>query len=333
MRTVRDIYAENNRCYKASIELCTTCNWRCRHCYLPQHDNKGFSTERLVRLFKDLRDLGVYDLEFTGGEIFTRSDCLYLIETARRMGFTMSLLSNASMLTPTDIQALARFQIEAFDCTIFSMDPAVHDSFVQREGALDAAIQNILQLKECGIDVKVKCILTKYNWDAYKDILSFCEQNKLKHLFTTYLFSRNDRDASPLNMQVSKNSLDEIIKATTDDNGYSYRGRSNEDYICNSTRYGMFISATGDVHPCGNHPWVIGNINEKLLNEIWIDNKYTYIKNLKYKDTIKCKNCNLKERCFNCSGINELEGRSLLGNNERDCYLSELRLKYFGSPN
>lgn len=330
MRTVKDVYEENNRCYKATIELCTTCNWRCRHCYLPQHDDQGLPTERLRQLFKELRSLGVYELVLTGGEIFTRSDCFLLIEAARRMGFSVSLLSNASLLTEEAIRELARLHIASFDCTIFSMDSSVHDSFVQKEGALNAALANILLLKANGIDVQVKCILTKYNWDAYKGIMAFCKEHQLKQLFTPVVYSSRDKDAAPLDCWVSEEALDEIIRNTTQNNGYSYRGQTEDDYICKSTRYSMSIDASGDVYPCGNHPWKIGNVNDRSLQEIWLDERFSYIKNLKYKDTIKCGACSLKERCFNCSGINGFNGNTILGYDERACRMAQMRQKYFG---
>lgn len=330
MRTVRDVYEENNRCYKATIELCTTCNWHCRHCYLSQHDNQGLPTERLLQLFKELRSLGVYDLILTGGEIFTRSDSFLLIEAARRMGFAVSLLSNASLLTEDTIRALARLQIEAFDCTIFSMDSSVHDSFVQKEGALSAALANILLLKAGGINVQVKCILTKLNWDAYKGIMAFCKEHQLRWLFTPVVYGRRDGNAAPRDLLVSEEALDEIIQNTTENNGYSYKGQTEDDYICKSARYGMSISASGDVSPCGNHPWIIGNVNDRSLQELWLDERYSYIKNLKYKDTVKCGACALKERCFNCSGVNGYDGRTILGYDERACHMAELRLKHFG---
>lgn len=324
-----DIYSRNNECYAITIELCTTCNWKCLHCYLPEHNCVGFSTERVEMLLEEMRVLGVYALTLTGGEIFTRKDCMHLIEYARHLGLAVHLLSNASLLTESDIDKLSQLNIDGFDCTIFSMDDEIHDTFVQTKGALSKALENVLRLKNAGINVKVKCILTKYNWFCYKEIKQFCNDNNIESLFTVCLYKRHNGDDAPLEMQVPTEHLDEIIRETTPDDGYCYKGITSEGYICHSPHYSMFVDVHGNVHPCGNHPRIIGNINKQSLFDIWNGSEFRALKNVKIKDTFECGNCRLKERCFTCAGINELEGYSIYGHRKIDCYLAELREKYF----
>ncbi|HEM6576900.1 MULTISPECIES: radical SAM protein [Streptococcus] len=50
------------------IELTTRCNWRCKHCYLPEHAKNGLSTEDLKEILNDLRKFGVHHVAFTGGD-------------------------------------------------------------------------------------------------------------------------------------------------------------------------------------------------------------------------------------------------------------------------
>lgn len=331
MSNILDIYSHNEKCYAVTFELCTTCNWKCIHCYLPEHNDIGLPLHDIKNLLDKLRNFGVYELTLTGGEIFTRKDCMTIIEYARRCGFAVSILSNASLLNEEIIDNLAKMHIDYFDCTIFSMDQEVHDNFTQTNGSLKSALKNVLALKQRGIRIKVKCVLTKYNWSSYNAVQQFCECNNIDFLSTMFLYQRNDGDNTPLKMLVPHEHLEEIIRDTTVEDGYCYKGITGEDYICKSTRYSMFISASGDVQPCGNYMKVVGNVTNQSLEDIWNNRDYRHIRNVKLKDTLKCGKCIHKERCFVCAGVNEHEGYSALGFRPFDCHLAELRDKLFGT--
>lgn len=330
MGNLIDLYSKHEKCFSATIELCTTCNWKCLHCYIPNHNYIGFSFDKMKKLLYELREFGVYKLSFTGGEIFTRDDCMDIVKYARELGFAVGILSNASLLDDEKIDKLKAYHIESYDCTIFSMDSKIHDRFVQTEGALNQTLGNIMKLKNAGIDVTIKCILTKYNWSSFKEIKSFCEKNHMKYLFTLDLYKRNNGDDSPLKMRVPESRIEEVIKETEVNDGYCYKGITENDYVCKSTRYSMFIDAYGNVQPCGNYKRKIGNIKETSIAAIWDDNLLKKIRNVKLKDTFKCGKCMLKERCFTCAGINEFEGYTSLGYREFDCNLAAIREKYFG---
>lgn len=58
---------------------------RCEHCYIPEHNNSGFEHDRIINLLYELRELGVFNVSFTGGEIFLREDILEIISVARKL--------------------------------------------------------------------------------------------------------------------------------------------------------------------------------------------------------------------------------------------------------
>lgn len=65
--TIIDQYSKNTCCYSVTIELCESCNWKCKHCYLPKHQHKGIGYDSLIKLLHELRKIGVFELVLTGG--------------------------------------------------------------------------------------------------------------------------------------------------------------------------------------------------------------------------------------------------------------------------
>lgn len=79
---IKRLYSNHNYMYRAIIELTTLCNFNCKHCFLEQHTNYGLSTEEIIKIIDELREFGVYELQFTGGEIFLRTDIMDIIRYA-----------------------------------------------------------------------------------------------------------------------------------------------------------------------------------------------------------------------------------------------------------
>ena len=83
---------------EATIELLTKCNWNCKHCYIPVHNNDGLTTDEVFKLLYELREMGVFQVTFSGGEVFYRSDAMKIIRKARELHFDVSIFTNASLL-------------------------------------------------------------------------------------------------------------------------------------------------------------------------------------------------------------------------------------------
>lgn len=105
--STKDVAVKNRIPLNVSIELLTSCNFKCKHCYIPQHDNIGLSFSTIESILHQLRDMGTFDIIFTGGEIFLRDDIVDIVSLARKLFFNVSLFTNISLL---DEKKLWRFQ-------------------------------------------------------------------------------------------------------------------------------------------------------------------------------------------------------------------------------
>ena len=116
-----DLAFKNNSPVSVMIELSTLCNLRCEHCYIPDYYDSGFSTEQIFNLLDQLREMGIQNVSFTGGEVLIRKDIFEIIEYARKLYMRVFLLSNGTLLTDNIVARLQRFHITEFSTTLFSM--------------------------------------------------------------------------------------------------------------------------------------------------------------------------------------------------------------------
>lgn len=67
IKDISNLAMNNEKIFSCKIELCETCNWRCEHCYNEDHSNSGLSKSKIYSLLEELRELGCYEIVYTGG--------------------------------------------------------------------------------------------------------------------------------------------------------------------------------------------------------------------------------------------------------------------------
>ena len=324
-----DFASINKTLTSVTIELTTKCNWRCKHCYIEDYDkNSKLSLKVLDKLFKELRQLGVVSILFTGGEIFTRKDIIDILKLARGYFFKVTLFSNLSLANENQIKQIKELYIDKVSCTLFSMDSEIHDNITQRKGSLEKTLANLSLFKKYNVPVQVKHIITNLNPYEYKKIHEYCNKMGFKFLATVSIFPKRDGDTSPLRLRVSKDYLYENLNNIDSYRSFTGFDRSEDIYICNSTRFSLSILANGDVQPCTNLHKTIGNILTDSIISIWNDSEILKnIQDFHWSDLQKCTSCKTNKYCYRCSGISLSENNTLFGCNSSEYLCSDIRKK------
>lgn len=312
---IDDIYVwgyNNNKPISLTIELNATCNWNCIHCYIPKHVNNGLNTDVITKAIYDTRELGGYDLVLTGGEIFLREDLLTIINYARTLGMSVSLLSNASLLEEKTVNELKKLNIRSFSSTIFSIHHGIHDSITMRKGSLEKTLDGIKLLKRFGIPVEIKTPILSINKGEYRMVKQYAEKNKFSFTCSPCVFPMTDGSKDPLKYSLSCEDLLDVIKDIDQLNKVTYGVYNSDEDICRVIRYSLFINSNGDVNPCASFPLKVGNVLEKSIKEIWYDSKYYGIRTLKRNRQNECNSCEISNYCNSCPGIAFLEKHNYL---------------------
>lgn len=80
------------------LELNNSCNLRCKFCSLSQKGDKNIDLKMAKKILKELKDNGIYDVYYTGGEPLLYPDFVELVNYAYELGMRQTLLTNGILL-------------------------------------------------------------------------------------------------------------------------------------------------------------------------------------------------------------------------------------------
>ncbi|MCL6450866.1 MAG: radical SAM protein [Acetobacteraceae bacterium] len=285
--------------FKVDIEVTYACNLRCRHCYAAHEPPKHLATSEVVSLLDQLAELGCLELVFTGGEMFLRPDMLDLIAHARRLNFAVTLLTNATLITPDIASGLAELMPEHVSASIYGGRPETHDAFTGVEGSLERTVTGARLCAERGLRVLNTYVLTNENCHERHLVRRLMADNGLDYKSTVLLFPRTDMDPSPMDYRLTDEQLREVM---LDGSFTPIRTR------CNSGRSRFRVAPDGTVHPCELMRLTLGSL--RRLDFRTILETSTLLKDLRQKDfnnPPECAECEKWRNCPRCSGVAFLE--------------------------
>lgn len=322
LESLYKIAFENTIPLSATIEVLNACNLRCEHCYIPAHTSNGLSSERIISLLDELKELGTLELLLTGGEIFLRKDIMQIIRHARKIGMSVTLFTNATLVNYEQLQELAELHISEFSCSIYSMNPDIHDSITGQPGSLEKTLRNMKYAKDLGIRCGVKTVVMKKNYTEWKPILAYCEENGFDFVAPANIMPRTNGDIAPLQFQLDYAQIKQLYREESEyglEEQLSSEPWNGEDYICNKIHYSVYIQCNGNVYPCNSFYFKIGNVTEQRMSEIWNTTKdHRYLLSLKKKNMHACSSCDYKQFCVNCPGSSLMANGDMFSCNETD---------------
>ena len=96
------------------FEVTHRCNLGCEHCYLtegpvgrPRPTREELTLDEVRPVLDQLAEAGTLFLTLTGGEVFMRRDFLEILAHARSCGFSVTIFTTGTLLTPETASALA----------------------------------------------------------------------------------------------------------------------------------------------------------------------------------------------------------------------------------
>lgn len=259
------------------------CNQKCVHCYAAgqEHaDEQELSTEEWIRVLGILRESGIPQVTFTGGEPTMRDDLVQLVDSAK--WFVTRLNTNGIRMTRELCDQLMAASLDSVQITFYSADEEIHNKLVGAEQYKNtvAGIENALA---AGLSISINTPLCTLNRD-YVKTLEFLHDKGVYYVTCSGLITTGNATSSESEeLQLSKDEIKDILREATEF-AYSHgmeisftspgwvEGSFCEELgimapTCGACLSNMAITPSGNVVPCQS--WLSDDILGNILTDEW----------------------------------------------------------------
>jgi MoaA/NifB/PqqE/SkfB family radical SAM enzyme len=178
-----------NKPYHVQWMITRKCNYRCRGCNVwREQDTKELSAEEVKRGLDILRELGVVEIVFSGGNPLLREDIGEILEYASRF-FVTTVYDNGSMAAEkmNDLRS-----VDFVAISLDSLDSRKNDYAKGVKGSWEKAMQTIEKLHENGIRVGVSPTISQFNLYEMVDFTNYFLGKGIPVWYCLYSYDPSD---------------------------------------------------------------------------------------------------------------------------------------------
>lgn len=334
-----EYFRDNPQIFSFQFELTSRCNERCRHCYLPGtrifHD---LETDLVIDILNQLKEMGTLKITFSGGECLLHKDFIPILKHARKNDFSISVLSNLTLLNDEIISALKDANIDLLQASVYSMNPEEHDYITQLEGSHAKTISGLERLIAANVPVQISCPTMRKTYSSYKNVLEWAYSHGIKGYTDYIMMARTDKSTDNL---ANRLTLDETESLLRDIINYDIEYRTileanheplqlnPDEHICGAGVDSMCVAANGEFYPCsGFQGYPLGNAHEHSVADVWNNSEaLKKLRAVKWKDFPKCMKCEAKPYCSMCMVRNLNETGSIFKVSKHFCDVAFINKK------
>lgn len=316
-------YWKKNRPISIHFELTQKCNLRCIHCLFTHNSKNELLTGEVCKILLELKELGVFNLALSGGEIFMRKDIGDILDFLTFQRFMVSLYTNGTLLNKSMIKKIAALKPSEVQISVYGATADIHDYITSVKGSFNKTINNIKELSYAGVSVLFKGFLLKDNFHQRWQMAELADSLGVLRAFDFNLIPMENSNISNLSTGLTIEQLKKIYQEVATEglilrNNVKIKARDSQlpkggSVICNPGRINGCIVSNGDVFPCPTLRIPMGNLREKSFEEIWKTDKMDSLRYMKVEDLRTCSVCPTLKYCNRCPGVAYLETGNFLG--------------------
>lgn len=261
----------------AELFLTDNCNLRCVSCACWRSTTRDeLDTGEWEDVLRQLSELRILKVNFTGGEPLIRKDAVHLMEYAHNLGITrLHLNTNGIRLSAATIDAIIAAGVRSFNVSVDGVGEN-HDAIRGRAGAFDRTIENMRYLiarrQHLSLKIRLMFTLMRDTVDSLPAVAQLAQELGVQLAInlasdTTFLFRHEDvaEQTQVLSAQLSRSAqrLEELARAQSrclprySDLNYAvshFRGDSRVGSLpCAESQLKLMIHSRGEIGGCWGH--------------------------------------------------------------------------------
>jgi radical SAM protein with 4Fe4S-binding SPASM domain len=304
-----DFFRENGLPMELHIDLTAACTERCVHCYLPDYPNRHLPFTLVDKALREFRAMQGLTVHLTGGECMLHPEFEDVCRLCVELNLNFIILSNLTVCDDKRIAFLAEVQPQFVNVSLYSMDPAEHDSITQLPGSWRRTMDAILACEKAGVHVRITTPLLKENRKAFTALAAFAREHRMHLVPGIDIVPQSNHDCSNLEHACSAEELREALAENKDlfDRGWETNATmpSPDENVCDIGISRLYLNSFGNYYPCDSmHGHVLGNATTDTQESIWRGEKLEYLRRLANKDFPQCAECGNRPFCKVCPAFN-----------------------------
>lgn len=283
----------------ATFNITDNCNGRCITCNAwKQKSENELTTDEVINILGQLKNVGVSNIGFAGGEPLLRRDLPEIIQEASNLGFErISLITNALLLNKDKAKELLESGLNSIGISIDGLEKT-NDMIRGIKGHYKksiSALKTLVELRDSeyhNLDIWVSTTLTKFNLSEIPKIIQMCINYNIRlylNLLDTnpYFLADGAGDLVIRDLKKLYKLVDELHKikrkypkvlshshVALEYIRKYFKDPKREDIPCYLGYHFIYIGSHGEVY---SGCWVLkplGNLRDKSLREIITSEKY-----------------------------------------------------------
>jgi len=300
-------------------ELTGKCNLNCLHCRSKEDKREELSLAEIEEVAKQLRDFASPLIILSGGEPLLRCDIFKIIYLLSSYNFSIALATNGTLINREIAYKISKSKVKVVSVSLDGATAETHNKIRRNNRAFSLAISGINYLKEAKVKVQINFTIMPDNIREVEEVLSLARNLGVSavHFFLLVPVGRG-RTVAPITSFEYEELLHRILKLKKTSGlqlrvtcapafkriekemGEEIENFTTEERGCSGGINVAFISATGELCPCGYFPLSVGNLKEKDFTELW--NNSLVFNQLRNFELLKggCKSCLYNKICGGC---------------------------------
>jgi PqqA peptide cyclase len=184
--------SDGARPYTLVAELTYRCPLRCVYCSNPLDwagHADALTTEDWLRVLREAEELGVVQVNLTGGEPLLRDDLEALVEEAQRLELYTNLITSGIPLARERLERLKSLGLDNVQVSIQDVTAPASDRIAGLR-SFERKLQVARWVKELGLPLTVNTVLHRDNLDSVGEVIALAESldaDRLELANTQYL--------------------------------------------------------------------------------------------------------------------------------------------------
>jgi radical SAM protein with 4Fe4S-binding SPASM domain len=314
------------------LELTNRCNVWCRHCYISDRSPADeLNLAEFENILTQLAAAGTLFLVLSGGEPLMHSNFFEIAARARQKEFSLTLFSNATLITPKIADRLAELCLERVEISLLGGRAATHDGITQVPGSFDKTLRGARLLMERGISIQFKTTWMRENIEEAAEIQTLVTEMEASFRSAFLVIHRRDGDPSTADLRATPAQLRAMAQQNYDRRQVKavppepapLDDSQKEANPCGMGQISCRVDSYGNVYPCAAVDIVLGNLRQEKFASIWHSSEeLKRLRSIRIADLTECSSCELFSRCSRCAGLARMETGSLLGPSPQACIVA-----------